>query len=41
MRAGGIYQETDPQVEKSIHKGGKSTMDEMDVLVPNLIGAGF
>ena len=41
VRGGSIYQYTNPQVEKSIHKWGTFTMDEMDVLVPKMIGAGF
>lgn len=41
VRGGSIYQYTNPEVEKSIHKWGTFTMDEMDILVPKMIGAGF
>ena len=41
VRGGSIYQYTNPQVEKSINKWGTFTMDEMDRLVPKMIGAGF
>ncbi len=41
VRGGSIYQYTNPTVEKSIHKWGTFTMDEMDMLVPKMIGAGF
>ena len=41
VRRGSIFQYTNPAIEKSIHKWGTFTMDEMDVLVPKMIGAGF
>jgi NAD(P)-dependent dehydrogenase (short-subunit alcohol dehydrogenase family) len=41
VRGGSIYQYTNPQVEKSIEKWGTFTMEEMDILVPKMIGAGL
>ena len=41
VRGGNIYLYSNPQIEKSIHKWGTFTMDEMDQLVPKIIGAGL
>ena len=39
VRGGGIYLYTNPAIEKSIHRWGNYTMDEMDVLVPKMIAS--
>ena len=41
VRGGSIYLYSNPQIERSIHKVGQYTMDEMDVLVPKMIAAGM
>ena len=41
VRGGSIYLYSNPQIERSIHKMGRYTMDEMDVLVPKMIAAGM
>ena len=41
VRRGSIFLYSNPAIEKSIHKWGRFTMDEMDVLVPKIIGSGF
>ena len=41
VRGGSIYLYSNPQIEKSIHRMGNYTMDEMDVLVPKMIAAGL
>jgi NAD(P)-dependent dehydrogenase (short-subunit alcohol dehydrogenase family) len=41
VRRGGIFLYSNPTIERSIVKWGCFTMDEMDVLVPKMIGAGF
>ena len=41
VRGGSIFLYSDPLVERALHKWGRFTMDEMDVLVPKMIGAGF
>ena len=41
VRRGGIFLYSNPEVERSIDKWGTFTMDEMDVLVPKMIGTGF
>ena len=41
VRGGSIFLYSNPSVEKAIHKWGTFTMDEMDVLVPKMIGTGF
>ena len=41
VRRGSIFLYSNPAVEKTIHKWGRFTMDEMDVLVPKMIGTGF
>ena len=37
---GSIYVYSNPAIERSIHKWGEYTMDEMDVLAPGLFGSG-
>ena len=41
VRRGSIYLYSNPAVERTIHKWGRFTMGEMDVLVPKMIGSGF
>ena len=41
VRGGSIYLYSNPQIERSIHKSGRYTMDDMDVLVPKMIAAGL
>ena len=41
IRGGSIYLYSNPQIERSIHKLGQYTMDEMDVLVPKMIATGM
>ena len=41
VRRGGVFLYSEPKIERTIHKWGQFTMDEMDVLVPKMIGAGF
>ena len=41
VRGGSIFLYSNPSVEKALHKWGTFTMDEMDVLVPKMIGTGF
>ena len=41
VRRGGIFLYANPDVARTIHKAGRFTMDEMDVLVPQLIGPGL
>ena len=41
VRGGSIYLYSNPQVERSILKWGNFNMEEMDVLVPKMIGTGF
>ena len=41
VRGGSIYLYSNPSIEKSVHKYGNFTMDEMDVLMPKMIGTGF
>jgi len=41
VRGGSIYLYSNPQIERSIHKVGCFTMDEMDVLVPKMIAEGM
>ena len=41
VRGGSIYLYSNPSIEKSVHKFGNFTMDEMDVLMPKMIGTGF
>ena len=41
VRGGSIYLYSNPTVEKALYKWGTFTMDEMDVLVPKMIGPGF
>ena len=37
---GSIYVYSNPEMERSIHKWGEYTMDEMDALAPGLLGSG-
>ena len=41
VRGGSLFLYSNPAIEKSINKYGNFTMDEMDVLVPKMIGSGF
>ena len=41
VRRGSIFLYSNPAIERAIHKWGRFTMDEMDVLVPKMIGTGF
>jgi hypothetical protein len=41
VRGGSIYLYSNPQIEKSIHKWGNYTMDEMDALVPKIFVPGY
>ncbi|MCH8186785.1 MAG: SDR family NAD(P)-dependent oxidoreductase [Chloroflexi bacterium] len=41
VRRGSIYLYSNPAIERTLHKWGRFTMDEMDVLVPKMIGSGF
>ena len=41
VRGGSIYLYSNPAVERSILKWGNFNMEEMDVLVPKMIGTGF
>ena len=41
VRRGSIFLYANPEVDKAIHKTGRFTMDELDVLVPQLIGPGL
>ena len=41
VRRGSIFLYSNPTVERSIDKWGCFSMDEMDVLVPKMIGSGF
>ena len=41
VRRGSVFLYSNPAIERSIHKWGTFTMDEMDVLVPKMIGSGF
>jgi len=41
VRGGSIFLYSNPVVERSVHKWGNFTMEEMDVLVPKMIGSGF
>jgi NAD(P)-dependent dehydrogenase (short-subunit alcohol dehydrogenase family) len=41
VRGGSIFLYSNPQVERSIQKWGNFTMEDMDVLVPKMIGSGF
>ncbi len=41
VRGGSIYLYSNPAIERAIYKWGNFTMDEMDVLVPKMIGTGF
>ena len=41
VRGGSIYLYSNPNIDKAIYKWGTFTMDEMDVLVPKMIGTGF
>lgn len=41
VRGGSIYQYTNPTIERSINKWGTFTMEEMDTLVPKMLGSGF
>ena len=41
VRGGSIFLYSNPEVERSVHKWGNFTMEDMDVLVPKMIGSGF
>ena len=41
VRGGSIYLYSNPAIERSVHKYGNFNMDEMDVLMPKMIGSGF
>ena len=41
VRRGSVFLYSNPAIERTIHKWGQFTMDEMDVLVPKMIGSGF
>jgi 3-oxoacyl-[acyl-carrier protein] reductase len=41
VRGGSIFLYSNPRVERSIQKWGNFTMEDMDVLVPKMIGSGF
>ncbi len=41
FRQGSIYLYSNPEIERSLHKWGSFTMDEMDALVPDSIGSGL
>ncbi|MDA0770661.1 MAG: SDR family NAD(P)-dependent oxidoreductase [Chloroflexi bacterium] len=41
VRGGSIFLYSNPSIEKALHKWGTFTMDEMDLLVPKMIGTGF
>ena len=41
VRGGSIYLYSNPGIERSVHKYGNFDMDEMDVLMPKMIGPGF
>ena len=41
VRQGSICLYSNPEIERSLHKWGSFTMDEMDALVPDSIGSGL
>ena len=41
VQGGSILLYSNPSVEKSIHKWGRFTLDEMDALAPKMFGSGF
>ena len=41
VRRGSIFVYSNPSIEKGVHKWGQFTMEEMDILVPKMIGRGF
>ena len=41
VRGGSILLYSNPSIERSIHKWGRFTMDEMDALVPQMMGVGL
>ena len=41
VRRGSIFLYSNPSIERSVDKWGRFTMDELDVLVPKMIGSGF
>lgn len=41
VRRGSIFLYSNPAIERTIHKWGRFSMDEMDLLVPKMIGSGF
>lgn len=41
VRRGSIFVYSNPEVERAIHKYGNFTMEEMDTLVPRVLGTGF
>ena len=41
VRGGSIYLYSNPAIERSVHKYGNFDMDEMDVIMPKMIGPGF
>ena len=41
VRGGSVYLYSNPKIERSVHKYGNFSMDEMDVLFPKMIGSGF
>jgi NAD(P)-dependent dehydrogenase (short-subunit alcohol dehydrogenase family) len=41
VRRGSLFLYSNPEIERSIHKWGKFTLDEMDALVPKMIGGGL
>ncbi len=41
VRGGSLYVYSNPDIEKIINKWGNFTMEDMDVLFPKIIGAGF
>ena len=41
VRRGSIFLYSNPEIERSVHKWGRFTLDEMDVLVPKMLSPGF
>ena len=41
VRGGSIFLYSNPSIERTLNKWGQFTMDEMDVLVPKMLGTGF
>jgi NAD(P)-dependent dehydrogenase (short-subunit alcohol dehydrogenase family) len=41
VRGGSIFLYSNPAIERTLNKWGRFTMDEMDLLVPKMLGTGF